>query len=289
MDQNCTEQKAPINWTNTLFLTLTPLGALTLVPYYGYTVGYTMFEWICFTFFLWITGLSITGGYHRLFSHKIYKAHFLVRLAYAIGGAAACQNSILNWSCDHRVHHRFVDDPIKDPYSASRGFWYSHMGWVMRNHPRYIDDFSNCKDLLRDPIVVWQHKYYWPLAVVTNGVIPLALGYMVGRPFGVFMLAFFLRVVLNHHFTFFINSLAHIWGSKPYSDQDSSCDNGILALFTYGEGYHNYHHTFQHDYRNGIRWWHFDPAKWLIRTFSFIGLAGDLKRTSKLQVEKAPT
>lgn len=281
------QEKPPINVLNTAFLTLTPIGALFLVPAYQYLIGFNLYEWSIFAFYMGATGLSITGGYHRLWSHKSYRAHFMVRLFYAIFGAAACQNSILAWSRDHRIHHRFVDDNDKDPYSAGRGFWYSHMGWVMRDYPRHIPDFSNCKDLQRDPIVMWQHKYYLPLAILTNGVIPFMLGWAVGRPLGVILLAFFLRVVLNHHFTFFINSLAHIWGKRPYSEASSARDNSLLAFLTYGEGYHNFHHTFQHDFRNGVRWWQFDPSKWLISMGSWVGLTRDLKKASKIQIEKA--
>ena len=133
----------------------------------------------------------------------------------------------------------------------------------------------------------WQHKHYLALAIAVNGVLPLALGFAVGRPLGTFILAFLLRTVLNHHFTFFINSLAHIWGRRPYSEANSSRDNTLLALFTYGEGYHNYHHTFQHDFRNGIRWWHYDPSKWMITFCSWLGLARGLKRASKTKIEQA--
>ena len=281
------QKKPPINFMNAGFLTLTPIGALILVPFYQYVIGFNLYEWSLFAFYMIATGLSITGGYHRLWSHKSYRAHWSVRLFYAIFGAAACQNSILAWSCDHRSHHRFVDDHDKDPYSASRGFWFSHVGWVFRDYPRHITDNSNVQDLMRDPIVVWQHKYYLPLAALTNLVIPLLLGFAVGRPTGVLLLCFFLRVVLNHHFTFFINSLAHIWGARPYSEESSARDNALLAFLTYGEGYHNFHHTFQHDFRNGVHWWHFDPSKWLILMGSWMGLTRDLKQASKLQIEKA--
>jgi stearoyl-CoA desaturase (delta-9 desaturase) len=96
-----------------------------------------------------------------------------------------------------------------------------------------------------------------------------------------------LRLVLSHHFTFFINSLAHIWGSQPYTDQNSARDNGILAFLTYGEGYHNFHHIFEYDYRNGIRWWQFDPTKWLIKSCSWFGLTRNLKVCPEDRIVKA--
>lgn len=280
-------EKAPLMPTRVFVLVLMPILAVTLVPYYAFSVGFSAFDWSMGVLFAVITLHSISAGYHRLWSHKAYHAHFAVRLFYAIWGGCTIQNTILNWASDHRNHHKFVDDRDRDPYSASRGFWFSHMGWMIRDHKRGPDDFSNVKDLVRDPIVMWQHKYYIELVLVTNIALPLLIGYLFSTALGVFLLAGLLRLVVIHHFTFFINSLAHIWGSQPYSDGNSSRDNLILAVLTFGEGYHNYHHSFQGDYRNGIRWWHYDPTKWVLTVFSWIGLTSRLKRASQLQVEKA--
>lgn len=282
-----TFEKGPINWLNVIFLGSTPLLALILIPWYGFTVGFHLYEWFWFFAFMAFTGFAITAGYHRLWAHKAYKAHWSVRLWHAIWGAAACQNSILSWSSDHRIHHRFVDDPARDPYAATNGFWFSHIGWIFRNNPREVSPDENSKDLMRDPIVMWQHKHFWKINIAVNGGLTLALGLAVDRLFGVFLLAFLLRTVLNHHFTFFINSLAHIWGRRPYSDSNTARDNDLLALVTYGEGYHNFHHAFQSDYRNGVKWWHFDPSKWLIKSCAWMGLARDLRKTSREQIERA--
>lgn len=120
---------------------------------------------------------------------------------------------------------------------------------------------------------MWQHKHYVLLALLTNFGIPIALGLLYGDLIGFVLVVGALRLVLSHHTTFFINSLAHIWGTQPYTSKNTARDNGILAFFTFGEGYHNFHHIFEHDYRNGIRWWQFDPTKWLIRGSASIGLA----------------
>ena len=104
---------------------------------------------------------------------------------------------------------------------------------------------------------------------------------------GVFLLAGVARLVANHHITFFINSLAHVWGSQPYTDENTARDNWVISLVTYGEGYHNFHHMFQHDYRNGIRWWHFDFNKWVIATCAWAGLAKDLKRAPRFKILRA--
>lgn len=281
------EEHAPINWVTTTVFTLTPLAALTLVPWYGLTHGFSAAAVVLFFVFLWLGGVSITAGYHRLWSHRAYAAHWSVRAFFALFGAMSLQHSILVWGSQHRTHHRHVDDWDKDPYSARRGFWFSHMGWILRNYPSGENDFSNARDLERDPIVMFQHRHYLALALGTNIGLPLLAGWLVGDLWGVFLLAGLLRLVLNHHFTWFINSLAHMWGSQPYTDENTARDNGWLAVFTYGEGYHNFHHIFQTDYRNGVKWWHWDPTKWLIAGLSHVGLASGLKRVPDLWIRRA--
>jgi stearoyl-CoA desaturase (delta-9 desaturase) len=180
-----------------------------------------------------------------------------------------------------------VDRNDKDPYSAGKGFWFSHIGWMLRYYESGKYDFSNGKDLEQDPIVAWQHRFYIPLVLATNVGLPLLLGWLAGDLWGVFLLAGLLRLVLIHHTTFFINSLAHMWGTRPYTDENSARDNPVLAFVTYGEGYHNFHHIFERDYRNGIRWWQWDPSKWLIWSLSKLGLASDLKRVPDVTIQRA--
>lgn len=280
-------EKAPINWTNMLLFSITPAAALTLVPLYGYFYGYDLFEWAIFLFMMAFCGFSITAGYHRMWSHKTYRAHPILRLIFALGGACALQNDIMHWASGHRRHHQFVDDNDRDPYSASRGFWFSHIGWIVREYKSGQVDFSNVKDLRKDPIAVWQHKHYLSLVLIMNIAVPMLIGYLHGDIIASLLLAGLLRLVLSQHVTYLINSIAHMWGRQTYSDSSSARDNPLLALITYGEGYHNFHHTFQWDYRNGVRWWHFDPTKWLIKSLSWIGLTRDLKRTTPAQIETA--
>lgn len=286
-DTPMSNSKPPILWAQTLMFVLTLAVALVAVPWYGFTTGYHWSQWLGFVMILGANGISITAGYHRLWAHNAYKAHPALRLFYALFGAAALQNSVLIWASGHRRHHRHVDDIEHDPYSAKKGLWFSHMGWMIREYPASRDDFSNARDLQRDKIVAWQHKHYLPIALAMN-IIPAALvGWACGDVWAGILLAGFLRLVVSHHTTFFINSLAHFWGRQPYTDENTARDNDILALFTYGEGYHNYHHIFQNDYRNGIRWWHFDPTKWLIKTCSWIGLAWDLKKVPNFKIQRA--
>ncbi|NDV92582.1 acyl-CoA desaturase [Alteromonas sp. 345S023] len=281
-------KKPPLILTNVLVFIITGSIAFIGVPLWVAHQGIDWAEIGTAIFLFYFTGMSITAGYHRLWSHKTYDANIVVRVVLAIGGAMALQNSILHWSSDHRVHHRHVDDNDSDPYSAKRGLWFAHIGWMLREYQanRY-HDYQNCKDLQKDKVVMWQHNYYLPIVLVANFGITGLLGWLNGDILGMILVAGVLRLVLVHHVTFFINSLAHFWGKQPYTDVNSARDNGILAFFTFGEGYHNYHHIFEYDYRNGIRWYQFDPTKWLIKGLSYIGLTRNLRKVPEERIEKA--
>ena len=282
-----TTTHAPINWVTTILFSTTFVAAVIGVPLYSWLVGYSAAAWVWFAVFLIASGLSITAGYHRLWSHHAYEAHWSVRLFFMLFGAMTIQNSIYVWAAGHRPHHRFVDDEDLDPYSSRRGMWFSHIGWMLRSYASGVPDFKYVKDLERDPIVMFQHDHYLPIVLAMNIALPLLVGVLSGDVWGTLLLAGVLRLVVNHHVTFFINSLAHGWGRQPYTDQNTSRDNPILAFFTYGEGYHNFHHLFASDYRNGIRWWQWDPTKWLIRVMSMLGLATKLRVTPSVAIEQA--
>jgi len=280
-------ESARRNWTNTLMFGLTFAVAISIVPWYGIAHGYHALAWIFFTLFLGANGMSITCGYHRLYAHCTYEAHPLLRLCYLLFGAMALQNSALIWAAGHRTHHRFIDDPERDPYCARRGFWFSHIGWMLHDYPSGEADLSSVRDLQRDRLLMWQHRYYVPLVLLMNFGLPLLVGWACGDVLGVFLLAGVLRLVVSHHFTFLINSLAHMWGVQPYTDDNTARDNGIVAMLTYGEGYHNFHHMFAHDYRNGVRWWQWDPSKWFINAMHWLGLARNLKRVPWFKIQRA--
>jgi len=281
-------KKPRIIWLNVSVFVLTFLVAAIGVPYWAITHGFsnTLIAAAIISFIY--CGMSITTGYHRLWSHKTFQAHWSLRFLCALGGAFALQNSILHWSSDHRIHHKHVDNNDKDPYSAKMGFWYSHIGWMCREYQasRYTD-YSNARDLQKDPIVMWQHKHYLLLTILMNFGVPIAVGFISGDMVGSLLMVGFLRLVLSHHTTFFINSLAHVWGKQTYTDKNTARDNGILAFFTFGEGYHNFHHIFENDYRNGILWWQFDPTKWLIKSCEFIGVTKKLRVSPEDKIEKA--
>lgn len=244
---------------------------MCLVEFSWWTLGLGLF-------YSWICTLSISAGYHRLFSHPTHRAHAVLRAMYLFFGAASIQNSALKWSSDHRIHHGQVDRK-DDPYNIRKGLWWAHMGWVLHAAPE--PDFANVPDLKKDKLVMLQHRYYLLTAILSAGVLPLCLGFLWGDPIGALLVAGFLRLVLEWHSTFSINSIAHKIGSRPYSLANSARDSFLTALVTMGEGYHNFHHRFANDYRNGVRWFHFDPTKWWVWTMSKLNLTWDLKRASR--------
>ena len=285
--ESSNQENLPFNWTVTSVFGLTFLAAITVVPWYGFVHGYSAWAWTFCVLLFFFNGIGVGSGYHRLWSHRTFKAKAPLRVFLAIFGGMALQNSILIWCARHRVHHRDVDDNDKDPYSIGRGFWFAHVGWMLKDYPSGEVDLSLVPDLEKDPVVAWQQRWYWTLALMTNVALPVLLGWMTGDIIGMFLLAGVFRLVMNHHGTFLINSLAHMWGKQPYTDENSARDSHILALLTHGEGYHNYHHLFQSDYRNGIRWWHIDLNKWFISFCALLGMVSNRKRVPQFKVLRA--
>ena len=280
-------EQAPINWVPAIVLLSTLFLAIAIVPWYLWTHGVGMGVWVAFAILMAWTGLSITAGYHRLWSHKSYEAHPVVKYILLLGATLAVESSVFDWCSGHRSHHRHVDDEYDDPYSSRRGFWFSHMGWMLRKYPSGQYDYKNIPDLKKDKLLALQHKYYGFWVIATNVVILAMIGWITGDMLGTFLVAGLLRLVLTHHFTFFINSLCHMFGTRPYTDENTARDNGLLAIVTWGEGYHNYHHYFQYDYRNGVKWWQYDPTKWIIGLLAKVGLASNLKRVDDLTIKHA--
>jgi len=285
-----------VEWVTSGFLIFTALLTFTAVPAYLYHFGWDWFLFGVFLFYYIATGTSITLGYHRLFSHKAFKAKWPVKLFVLLFGAAAFENSALWWSSEHRKHHKHVDTD-DDPYDITKGFFWAHMGWLMFKL-KPDTPTENVQDLKKDKLVMWQHNWVHLISFVVSFIIPALIGYgyatysamdpMVGA-LGGFLLPGVARVVMVQHATFCINSLCHMIGTRPYSTSHSARDSWIAAIFTMGEGYHNYHHEFQWDYRNGVKPWQLDPSKWFIWGLSKIGLASDLKRVPQERILLAET
>jgi stearoyl-CoA desaturase (delta-9 desaturase) len=277
-----------INWTTSSFLIGTFVLTLTAVPAYIWFFGIDWFQVSLFLGLLAATGLSITLGYHRLFSHITFQARLPVRLFTLIFGAAAFENSVLLWSSEHRRHHKHVDHD-EDPYCIAKGFFYAHIGWLLFKLNN-DEPFDNIADLEKDPLLQWQHRHIHLIAVLVSFVLPTTLGFLWNGwagALGAFLIGGVARVVVVQHITFLINSACHTMGRQPYSKKCTARDSLFLAFFTLGEGYHNYHHEFQHDYRNGVKPWQWDPTKWIIWTLSKLGLAQNLRRVPAEKIRAA--
>jgi stearoyl-CoA desaturase (Delta-9 desaturase) len=279
-----TVQRPSVNWFSLFFLLGTFLIALVGTPWYLITHGLGWPEALTFLILYIFTGLSVTAGYHRLFAHKTYQAAWPVRLFFLVFGAGALENSVLNWAADHRVHHSHVDEE-RDPYNIQKGFWWAHIGWIFFENE--VPPPSVVRDLRDDPLVVWQDRYYKWIGVLVAFGIPLVVGLATGNVLGCLLIGGIARIVVSHHGTFFINSLCHMVGRQTYSREHSARDSAVMAVLAFGEGYHNYHHSFPFDYRNGVKVWQFDPAKWMIWGLARLGLARDLRRAPEAAVLKA--
>lgn len=271
------------NLLNTYFLLGTLIASIVLVPLHLYLNGWVWSEWVACLIMVFLIGTSISAGYHRLFAHRSYRASAPIRLVWLIMGAASFQNSALKWASDHRIHHQFSEDTEKDPYPISKGFWHAHWVWVMQGEERSI---TGVGDLEKDPLVMWQHRNHF-LVGGAFAILPLVYGVATGNFWGHLIVAVLFRIVLSHHTTFLINSMAHWYGSNTYSNRETAKDNFLLAPITFGEGFHNFHHTWQWDYRNGARWYQWDSTKWILKCLSWTKLIGDLRTVSFVEMEKA--
>jgi len=272
----------PKDWINILFLTLTPIFGIPVLAWYTWYAGFSLWMLVLFVVSYSLVGLSICAGYHRYFAHKSYECASLVQVFLAVLGAMAAQNSILRWASGHRRHHAHAESEW-DPYAITRGFWWAHIIWIF--YPTE-DRFSNVRDLMHNPIVRWQHRWY--TAIVLSGfVLPALIGWFCGDWIAGLLWGGFLRIVVVHHSTFMVNSLAHHVGERTYDEEATARDNWAVALLTFGEGYHSFHHRFPADFRNGVRWYAWDPAKWFIRTLQICGLAHKLNETEAPRIEHA--
>ncbi len=266
-----------INWLYTIFfLVIQPLLAVVGTVLWAI---YCPFSWgtvILATVLYFATGIGITAGYHRLMSHKAYEAHPIINALLLFFGTATLQGSVLEWCSDHRRHH-LHEGTEKDPYNINQGFFYAHLGWILTLDP-HERDFSNVEDLNQNPLIRFQHKHFKLLGIITGFLVPALLASIWGDFWGGLFVAGALRMLLVHHSTFFINSLAHTLGDSVYENAGTAKNNWITSVLAFGEGYHNFHHKFAMDYRNGIKAYHYDPTKWLIGGLSKIGLTKNLKK-----------
>ncbi|QZZ22382.1 fatty acid desaturase [Leptothermofonsia sichuanensis E412] len=254
-----------LNWFTVFFFASVHLLAL-LAPWF--------FSWSALgvTLFLhWLFGsIGICLGYHRLLSHRSFQVPQWLEYAIALIGALALQGGPIFWVAGHRLHHAFTEDKEKDPYSASRGFWWSHMLWLFYPQAEFFDYQQYRRfapDLDRDPVYRWLNRYFF-LLQIPLGLLLYAIG---GWSFVVW--GIFVRAVLLWHSTWFINSVTHLWGYRTFDTADNSRNLWWAAIFTYGEGWHNNHHAHPNVAKAGWRWWELDVTWWAIWVLKRMGLA----------------
>ncbi|XP_059050016.1 acyl-CoA Delta(11) desaturase-like [Achroia grisella] len=281
MDQKPREYK--IVYHN--FLTF---GYWHLAGIYGLYLCFTSAKWatIVFSIFLYTAAeIGVTAGAHRLWAHKTYKAKLPLQILLMILNSIAFQNSVLHWARDHRLHHKYTDTDI-DPHNAKRGFFYSHVGWLLvkklpevKNYGQQID----ISDLNNNPVLKFQKRYAIPFIGLVCFIIPTIIPiYFWGESLNNAWHISMLRYISNLNATFLVNSAAHMWGFKPYDKGILSAQNLSVSVATFGEGFHNYHHVFPWDYRAA----EFGNNKLNLTTkfidfFAWLGWAYDLKTVSK--------
>lgn len=265
-----------IRWTGIIFFLVIHAAAVFVFPFYAWHHGISGLEWTIFGVYTALSGMAITMGYHRLFAHAAFKTGPVIRFVLLFFGASTFEQSALKWASQHRQHHQFVDTD-RDPYTIKKGFWYAHINWII--FFKHKVNYKIIADLQKDPMIFHQHRYEGAWAVTSGIILPTLLGYFSGNYLTAFLLNVCVRLVIVMNSAFFINSFAHTFGSRTYDKTISARDHWLGAILTNGEGYHNFHHRFPSDYRNGVKWHHWDPSKWLIYGLSLAKLTWDLKKT----------
>ncbi|ODM92900.1 Acyl-CoA Delta(11) desaturase [Orchesella cincta] len=240
--------------------------------------------------FGYLGGLGITVGCHRYWTHRTFKATLPLQILLMILQTIASQNPIRKWCLDHRIHHKYTDTDA-DPHNSKRGFWFSHIGWqVLPKHPDFQRQLRifDVSDLDNDPVVRFQSRWFWPLSFVFHIALPIyILQYFWPEMTLIHCIAAnFRRYVYSLHVTFSVNSIAHMWGDKPYDKNITAVENWILSLLAIGEGWHNFHHTFPWDYKTSEFGWKMNFSTMLIDFFAWIGWAYDRKTASPQLIRK---
>ncbi|XP_013107785.1 acyl-CoA Delta-9 desaturase [Stomoxys calcitrans] len=239
---------------------------------------------------LFLGGMGITAGVHRLWSHRAYKAKLPLRIFLMLCQSLAFQNCIYEWTRDHRVHHKFTDTDA-DPHNSRRGFFFAHMGWLLcKKHPDVKEKGKqiDMSDLKADPVVMFQKKYYFIIMPVCCFVLPALFPYYyLGSSLKVcFFVGSMLRYCISLHGTWLVNSAAHFYGMKPYDKNISSVNNKVVSSITFGEGWHNYHHVFPWDYKAAELGNYYNMTTAFLNIMARIGQAYDLKTVSDEMILK---
>ncbi|XP_075970068.1 acyl-CoA Delta(11) desaturase-like [Anticarsia gemmatalis] len=279
--------KWEIEWRNILSISYMHL----ITPYAIYLmITKATWQTNLFAYILYVVSLiGVTAGAHRLWSHRSYKAKAPLQIILLIFHSIAHQGSAFHWARDHRVHHKYTDTDA-DPHNSNRGFFYCHIGWIfLKKNPKAIAKGKciDISDLMADRLLQLQHKYYYfvapTLCILMPTLLPTVWGENVWNAF--YINGF--RIIFSLHSTLLINSLAHMWGAKPYEKDINPTENMIVSFFATGEGFHNFHHTFPQDYRAAeLGGYKLNISRLFIDIMAKIGWAYDLKTVSEEIVEK---
>jgi stearoyl-CoA desaturase (delta-9 desaturase) len=270
------QSRQSINWKN---LSIVITFHLLTIP------AFFMYSWQNVAAMIignWIVGsLGVGLGYHRLLTHRSFKAPKWLEYTLTVFGAMAIQDDAPKWVATHRIHHQFVETD-KDPHSTKPGFFWAHMGWILKGTAQDHNEATLKRyvpDLLKDKFHVLLAKYYY-IPLVLSGFVLFAIGGWSMVLWGVFA-----RVVFGWHSTWFVNSATHFFGKRRFATEDDSTNNAWVAILTFGEGWHNNHHAQPTSARHGLKWYEFDMNWLTIRLFEKLGWA---KQIRIFDTEKPP-
>ncbi len=253
-----------VNWRTSI-----PFIIIHLLPFVAIWTGVSVRAAVLFVVLYWGRLFFVTGGFHRYFAHKSYKTNRVVQFLIAFGATSANQKGPLWWAGWHRHHHRFSDTD-EDLHSPRKGFWWSHVGWILCDRfketpTRYIKDFDAYPELR------WLDKYWIVPPIIVAGA-SLAIAGLPGLFFG-----YFASTILLMHTTYLVNSVTHLFGKRRYATVDTSRNSFLIALLTWGEGWHNNHHYYQASVRQGFFWWEIDLTYYILVVMSWFGLVKDFR------------
>lgn len=253
-----------IDWKGSL-----PFIAVQFIPILAVFTGVTAKALIFGAVAYFVRMFAITAGYHRYFAHRTYRLGRVPQFILALIGTSAAQKGVLWWAANHRNHHKYADTP-RDPHSPQKGFWWSHIGWVLSG--KYSKtDYDAIEDFAKYPELRWLNEHDWvpPWAL---GVLAFAVGGWSGLVVG-----FFGSTLLLWHTTFSVNSVAHVWGSRRFGTADTARNNPLIAVLTMGEGWHNNHHHYPASTRQGFYWYELDMTYLILKGLSWVGVVKDMR------------